>query len=221
MRTPVSKLALLTMALGGLALGGCSSPKEKVASCKEKCVGKSKLVKDICNGVCERKIYGEFDEDKLKSLCADDADHTACLRYAIRIGKSDKAGAAAALSGCCDKGNVTCCGFLGRMYRRGGLLDKDKTKGLALMEKACNMGPDGAKFCISPGLHYMRKDNKKAKDLLEKGCNGNSAPSCGMLGVMYRDGMGVTRDTAKAKKFMGMACDKGYKVACKAVRRLK
>jgi TPR repeat protein len=180
---------------------------------------KSGFAKDICNGVCERKIYGEFEDDKLKSLC-DDNDSTACLRYAFSAGKTDKGAAAGALQGCCDRKNVACCGILGRMYRRGKLLDKDPKKGYPLLEKACNMGIEGAKFCASPGLHHMRKDNKKAKALFENGCKGDSKASCGMLGVMYRDGMGIPRDKAKAKTFMTKACTLGYKVACKAVRRL-
>ena len=211
---------LFGLAVAALCASGCSSPKEKLAKCQEKCDSMKGFAKSICTGVCERRIYGEFEQDKLLSLCDKDSDHIACVRYAIAAGKSgNKANAASALQACCDKGQALCCGVLGKMYRRGKVLDKDETKGFALLEKACTMGD--ATSCASPGLNYMRTQQyKKSMALFEKGCAGDAKAACGMLGVQYRDGKGVARDVAKAKKYLGKSCRLGYKTACKVIKRL-
>lgn len=198
-------------------LAGCSSPKQKMQECQQKCVGlKSDFAKRICDGVCEKKVYGELDSDKLASLCDKD-DPTACLRFAVKATDPEKVGTK--LQACCDRGTAECCGLLGKMYSRGKILKPDKAKGYGLMEKACSLGDGTA--CASPGLEHMRKQSyKRAQELFALGCDKDSKFACGLLGVLYRDGKGVARDTAKARKLLDKACRLGADSSCKALRRL-
>lgn len=109
--------------------------------------------------------------------------------------------------------------MLGKAYRRGVVVKRDKPKGYVLMEKGCTLGNVSA--CASPALNYLlTKKYDKAKVLFTKGCDGGAKMSCGMLGVMYRDGKGMPRDLVKAKVLLRKSCKLGNKSACKAARRI-
>lgn len=198
-------------------LVGCSSPKQKYDKCQQKCaVVKTDIARRICDNVCERQAYGELDADKLASLC-DDNDPIACLRYALKTTDADKI--ATKLQACCDRKTAQCCGVLGKMYSRGKILKTDRPKGYGLMEQACSLG-DGTS-CASPGLEQLTKRNyERARQLFALGCEKDSKHACGLLGVIYRDGKGVPRNTAEAKKYLDKACKLGAEASCKALRRL-
>ncbi|MCA9672250.1 MAG: sel1 repeat family protein [Myxococcales bacterium] len=202
--------------LVGLAAAGCKSPSEKYEACAAKCSSfKTDLVRDVCEGSCARTAYGDLDVDKLRGLC-EKGDSRACLRFASRAPKGE---VASVLEARCNANDKMCCGLLGRMLKDGKILAKNKTKGYALMEKACKMGAPN--FCASPALGYMTKrEYDRAAPLATTGCNGGAKWSCGLLGVMYRDGKGVSRDRGKAKLYLGKACRKGLQMSCKALRRL-
>ena len=214
MRTPGWCMVVVVAAL----LAGCSSPREKYEKCQKKCGDlKVDFAKRICSSSCEKNAYGDFDTAKLGSLC-DEADPIACLRFATRGGKP--ADVAAKMQSCCDKKVALCCGGLGKMYSRGKVLERDRPKGYALMEKACELG-DGTS-CTSPGLKHMTSKNyKRAKELFTLGCAKESGFSCGLLGVIHRDGSGVPRDVEKARSYLDKACKLGTKSSCKALSRLR
>lgn len=203
-----------------IVAGACSKPAEKYAECNERCtIMKSSFGKRICRSSCERSVYGEFDQEKLTDLCKD-GDSTACIRFAARALPGEGPAVDALLQARCDAKDGECCGVLGKIYKKGKLVKKDKPKGYKLMEQGCRLGASFA--CASPTLKYMgKRDYKPALELASAGCTGGAKWSCGLLGVLYRDGKGVTRDVGKAKKFFSKACNQGVKMSCKALRRLR
>lgn len=89
--------------------------------------------------------------------------------------------------------------------------------------KDCNSG-DGMS-CGVLGTIYAQTDKAKSKtyfkkhvDLETKSCNNGNAQSCQDVGFSYSYGMGVDKNSAKAKQFFKKACDGGHKTGCENFR---
>ena len=62
---------------------------------------------------------------------------------------------------------------------------------------------------------YKQGDYKQTINLLELPCQSKHGVTCGLMGVIYRDGMGeVSKDKIKALSYMKIACDGSYPKSC-------
>ena len=128
---------------------------------------------------------------------------------------------------------------LGLMYENGNGVTKDYTKALEWYQKAANQGNASAKTnltnlqkkmarennalaqesisrtesaeecCIKGYEYYNKKDYKNAFELFQKAADQGNANAQNCLGVMYRNGYGVTKDDAKAVEWYQKAANQG------------
>lgn len=75
-------------------------------------------------------------------------------------------------------------------------------------------------------IYYPSVDSKlelypEKKEILENECMLHDAKSCGFLGKMYINGVGVDQDNSKAKFFLNKSCLMGEKSACILKNKLK
>ncbi|GAA8534612.1 hypothetical protein oki114_02310 [Helicobacter pylori] len=63
-------------------------------------------------------------------------------------------------------------------------------------------------------LSYDRQDFSKARKYFEKACDLNDSGGCGALGVLYRYGRGVEKDSKKAAQLYSKACDLNNSWGC-------
>jgi len=81
-------------------------------------------------------------------------------------------------------------------------------------------GKGNAQSCGSAGSLYFNggggatRDQKKARELVQKGCEGSDSKSCSSLGVMMAKGLGGAKDTAGAAKSLEKGCGDGEGQAC-------
>jgi uncharacterized protein len=59
------------------------------------------------------------------------------------------------------------------------------------------------------------KKYDEALSFANDACNRNEAQGCAILGVLYYNGLGVTKDTARAATLARKACDGGYSGGCR------
>ena len=53
-----------------------------------------------------------------------------------------------------------------------------------------------------------------ASEYYKKGCDLDDGFSCGMVGYLYKEGIGVKRDYQKASEYFKKGCDLGNEVSC-------
>lgn len=89
----------------------------------------------------------------------------------------------------------------------------------ALYVSACEAG-DGA-LCVMAGEAHswaptegVDEDYTRAVVLLRRGCDAQSAASCGLLARMYRHGRGVSADAREAERLGALACRMGDATSC-------
>ncbi len=63
-------------------------------------------------------------------------------------------------------------------------------------------------------LSYDKQDFSKARKYFEKACDLNNGGGCNGLGVLYRDGQGVEKNSKKAAQFYSKACDLNNSWGC-------
>lgn len=76
---------------------------------------------------------------------------------------------------------------------------------------------DGA--CRKPDAPHQCKPGDRAE--CEQQCKSGHGGSCATLAIMYRDGLGVTKDRAKAVTHAQQACDKDVSAGCRLVAAAK
>lgn len=85
--------------------------------------------------------------------------------------------------------------------------DKKQQQALTLLEKTCRQGEmDSCYFVgshlLNPALEPGRRDAAKALDLLKRACEGNHAPSCYNLAVLFKNGdVGVEKSEEQYKNY--------------------
>ena len=68
--------------------------------------------------------------------------------------------------------------------------------------------------CAKQAMEFVKTDPAKAAVLFEKGCTDKHAISCAMVGSAYAEGLGVTKDLARAVGYDKQACELGYAKGC-------
>jgi TPR repeat protein len=113
----------------------------------------------------------------------------------------------------CERGDLISCGRLGWLVAEGRLLGKDEARSLVLCGKACDGGESAA--CNTLGVvHMRRKEYAKAAAPLARSCEAGEAVACGNLALLYGQGLGVSRDVARALTLHKQACEAGLVSSC-------
>jgi TPR repeat protein len=60
----------------------------------------------------------------------------------------------------------------------------------------------------------VARNEAKAAQYHQRGCDGRNLRSCHKLGLLYEKGQGVPKDKAKDVALQQKACDGGFKEAC-------
>jgi len=100
------------------------------------------------------------------------------------------------------KGNPRAETQLGEMLLRGDGIEKDQTRGIALLEKAARSGQAPAAFRIgmllANGESGVAKDPARSLDYFRAGAAGGEAEAFFNIGAAYASGRGVPRNYAEA-----------------------
>ena len=122
----------------------------------------------------------------------------------------------------CNLNNGYACNNLAIAYRQGKGVAKNSSKAKELYIKACDE-LNNPYACSGAGAeHFDDGRYLSAKKSWEKGCNsGKDYSCCSNLGVLYASGRGVKTNYNTAKKYLKMACDNGFKAACKNMRSIR
>ena len=63
-------------------------------------------------------------------------------------------------------------------------------------------------------------DDTKALFFLAKGCDGGSMQGCGLLGIAYANGKGVTQDEVRGRSWMQAGCNGSDAQSCNALAQM-
>jgi TPR repeat protein len=113
--------------------------------------------------------------------------------------------------------NIYAQSYLGWMYVKGKGVEKNYQKGIELLQNAAKCGIASALWDLS--IIYAKGlgidvDYDKSFDYLMKAAHLNSVKAQYSVGLFYEDGKGsIEKDEKKAKKWIKLAADNGYKKA--------
>ncbi len=112
--------------------------------------------------------------------------------------------------------------YLGLMSAMGEGAEKDVDAAIDWLEDAADQGHADAAGAL--GYLYLtdaeEKDEEKAVKHLERGVKGGSAQAMHLLGICYREGLGVRRDKTRALDLIEEASAKGCREAEGSLRQL-
>lgn len=112
----------------------------------------------------------------------------------------------------CDLGLMSDCKRLGELYATGEGPAQDRAKAAAAFHEPCEQGDrDGCRLEAEQWLQgslsgEMPDGARKAVTALKASCAAGDAGSCGRLGELYRDGLGVPVNGKEALSSFGAAC---------------
>ncbi len=158
------------------------------------------------------------DEDDCRSACTG-GDLTQCQALADLIVADERAEAMKLYERACSKGLMRSCSKLAfRLEESSSTNRADHTRALKLTEQACTANDALGCANLAAWLwdegpaHFVR-----AAAAAKKGCELGDLFSCGTLGSMYKDGVGLAKDPQKALSFMMQGCEAGYSSTCTAL----
>jgi len=122
----------------------------------------------------------------------------------------------------CQKGDAQSCYNLATMYEKGTGAKVDLIRAAELYRKACKGGiqpacdilESPAELTVPPPPTLSMRCQHKDANACEELCGQGDKGACTLLGLLYRDGRGVTRDMAKATQLLDKACSEGGATAC-------
>jgi TPR repeat protein len=111
-------------------------------------------------------------------------------------GNSALPDALASLPSKCDAGDEESCRKLADAYREGIGVPQDAARARMLLERACERGQGRSLACTDLAGYYQEgvgvaRDQVKAREIFERACDGQEFRACGLLGVIYTEGLGV------------------------------
>jgi TPR repeat protein len=171
--------------------------------------------------------------DEIQDCNGQEAAHTGCdlplPRGAIAV---DVSLATAMYERGCDSGDAGACSELSLRFLLGTQgVHSDKTKGAALLRRACDLG--FAQGCLFLGWAYEKgkhhvlpelrgsvgKSDAEAAAFYERGCHHGDALSCYELGDAYINGrLGLQKDAKAGMELLRQACEDGFPKACETLR---
>lgn len=109
------------------------------------------------------------------------------------------------------------------MHHRGVGVRGNLRRATLIYTKGCDLGDGSA--CLTLG--EIERDNvggethadaarhlRRALELLQRECDARDAESCGNLGYAYERGVGVSRDPARALRYLDQGCALGSAACC-------
>ncbi len=115
----------------------------------------------------------------------------------------------------CTGGSSLGCTLLGQAYEQGDGVAKDAGRATELYSLGCTAKSSVA--CDAAArMSFAAQDAAKGVELLQRACDLGNAGSCFVLGLRYRQGMGVPADPVQAGALIKRACDGGQPIACQA-----
>jgi tetratricopeptide (TPR) repeat protein len=116
----------------------------------------------------------------------------------------------------CQGKDLLGCTILGSMVVSGQGVPASIERATTIWRHACDAGEPNA--CTMLGAMYelrrVPKDPATAAVYYQKGCNGGHGDGCTQLSKLYRGGVGVPQDAAKADELWQLGCKRGS-AACK------
>ena len=116
-------------------------------------------------------------------------------------------------------GNTECEMMLGRLYEDGDGVKKDIPKAIEWFEKAAAKGHAAAQNGVGR-CHYEKGRYEEAFKWHTKSAAQGYTNAEINLGILYEDGLGVTKDISKAIEWYTKAAEKGVVIAAKCLRKL-
>jgi serine/threonine-protein kinase len=109
-------------------------------------------------------------------------------------------------------GTPSACVTHGELVRRYKLGDKPMEDAKASFQKGCDAGEQ--RGCRAYAALLERTEPAKAAELYTTACDKSDAAACTLLGVLYEEGRGVTRDASRALGLYDKACKASDKLGC-------
>ncbi len=109
----------------------------------------------------------------------------------------------------CEAGTTLACFDAGQILWEGTKVDRDQTRGLKLLERACNGGSSSA--CLTVAIDAQKHAPAKSLRYLNAACTLrpttlDEAEACLRLGEANESGNGVTKDDRQAAELYARAC---------------
>ncbi len=125
----------------------------------------------------------------------------------------------------CNLGNGQACYNYAFLLRSGEGIKKDIEKSFEYFEKACDY--EDGNGCMMLAINKYLSDERvkdknidKGFNLLKVACQFDSIEGCYNLGVMYRDGLGTTKNDEEALKLFNYVCLTANDRGCSAAGEL-
>ena len=183
------------------------TPAEPEAPCASDrdCVDKGKALAESGDDAGARELY---------QVGCDAGGGQSCERWASSISDDDPELAASLWEKACAQDVLNACFNAAEKVR-----ESDPEKAVGLYAKACSPDGDVAMLrslaCSRGGITaYGAKKYADAKTMAEALCTEAASSGCGLLGVLYAQGRGVSADVQKAKVLLDKGCKGGDKEAC-------
>uniref|UniRef100_Q02D68 Sel1 domain protein repeat-containing protein n=1 Tax=Solibacter usitatus (strain Ellin6076) TaxID=234267 RepID=Q02D68_SOLUE len=93
-----------------------------------------------------------------------------------------------------------------------------KKDGDGVFLRPCNAG-DGESCFVLASLRYAARDYERSAVLFRQACDAGWERGCGGLAELYRAGLGVPADPARAASYFERACHAGIAASCNALGR--
>ena len=137
-----------------------------------------------------------------------------CEALASAVDKEDPELALSLWEKACTQGAPSSCFNAAETHR-----ERDPNKASTLYAKACSPDLEDAvlrSLACSRGAvtAYGAKDYANARTMAEVLCTDEATSGCGLLGVLYVQGFGVTADIDRAKAYLDQGCKGGDQEAC-------
>ncbi len=136
----------------------------------------------------------------------------AILGRSYQVGRgvaADPGRAVALYDRACRAGVAPACGRLGEMLVP---TPGREQFGMKLLRESCAGGWMTA--CTIGGRVAAKAGDVNVIELFRRGCAGGDAEGCWNLGLLFRDGVGVTKNDAEAVRRFKLACDGGARLGC-------
>ncbi len=132
------------------------------------------------------------------------------------VAKDTKQAVALFAAGCNGDGNGrrysgAACQELARLYLNGDAVERDATRGVQLLDRACAGGSRRGCRALGDVLldgKLVTRDIPAAVDAYDKACSGTEKETraCATLGRLFQNGDLIERDVVKAERYLTDAC---------------
>ena len=223
----VAGLALLVAGLPARAAAQTATPATQEAACNASdAAACTALGISLTDGVVIAKDERRGANLFLKACNLDNAQACMLWGWVLDTGRGASVNlpqAAAYYKKSCGLGNAIGCNNQGIMFRDGRGEFKSEAVAIVLLARSCRMGfADG---CLNEGVLHadattMRSNRTLAVAAFDKGCTLGNFDSCNKQAWHVEQGLGTSRDLAKAEQLYAVACRGGFELGCQNAQRM-